>query len=80
MARSFAHLWVDEEFADVDVLLTVDQQEQEGTAITQLAKLPAHRAILTQSPVLRAQVGILLLHRHDPMHLWLMLSEQALHG
>lgn len=62
MSRSFAHLWQDDALADVDIVLIVQTSQTQGAAEqlpgTQLAKVPAHRAILTLSPYLRAQASL----------------------
>jgi hypothetical protein len=48
-APSFADLWQQEEFSDVEVLLIA--------ADTTLARFPGHNVILSRSPYFAAQVG-----------------------
>ena len=50
MALSFAHMWQQQEASDVDVLLLTQDR-------VELARFPAHRVLLTNSPVFRAKVG-----------------------
>lgn len=51
-----AYLWQQEMFSDVDLVICVQDASSDSSPTT-LQTLPAHRAALGNSPVLRAQVG-----------------------
>jgi hypothetical protein len=57
MPLSFAHLWKNQEYSDVDVVLIVAQHNDSETEQQhQLARFPGHSVLLSNSPVISAQV------------------------
>jgi hypothetical protein len=56
MALSFSHLWQQQEHSDVDIVLKTVVSSNH-----QLATLPGHTVLLSNSQVFQAQVLILLL-------------------
>ncbi len=70
MPLSFAHLWQNQEHSDVDVVLTQLSGVADQPSI-QLTTLPGHSVLLSNSPVLSAQVSALWCKlQHKLMHLW----------
>jgi hypothetical protein len=56
IAFGFAHLWQQQEFADVDLLLTAAGVDTTDTQQHTLLTVPGHRSILSNSDFIRAQV------------------------
>jgi hypothetical protein len=58
MSVSFARLWQQQEYSDLNIVLTVGvHADQEAQACTQLAVFPGHKALLSTSQVFEAQVS-----------------------
>jgi hypothetical protein len=70
--RSFAHLWQQDEFSDVDIVLTGphDSSSTAEDSASKLATFPGHSVLLGDSPFFKAQVCCLVENINSQALLW----------